>query len=66
MDSYPMEFPLVHPKALLVDPDFENQIGKIILKPWKERIKSRLSYFIRKKLNIPYGVRIVEYIRELL
>ena len=66
MDSYPIDFPLSHPKTLLIDPDFENKIGKIILKPWKERVKSRLSYFIRKKLNIPYGVRIIDYIREIL
>lgn len=66
MDSYPIEFPLIHPKTLLLDPDFEIEIGKIILKPWKDRLKSKLSYFIREKLDIPYDTRIIDYIKELL
>lgn len=66
MDSYPIEFPLVHPKTLLIDPEFETKIGKIILKPWKDRVKTRLSYFLRDRLNIPYNVRIIDYIKELL
>ena len=66
MDSYPIEFPLIHPKTLLIDPVFENEVGKIILKPWKERVKAHISHYIREKLSVPYGVRIVDYIRELL
>ena len=55
MESYPLTFPLTHPKALLVDPVFEKKIGHILLYPLKRRIKSRLILIARRLLGVPHG-----------
>lgn len=55
MDSYPMEFPLKHPTALLIDPVFEERIGKIILYPFLKRMRNALFSLLHKLLRIPEG-----------
>lgn len=64
MDSYPIDFPLKHPTTVMLDPVFEKKIGKIILYPFKMRIKGKLSRFIRKKLKVPYDKSIVRFIKD--
>lgn len=64
MNSYPLDFPLQHPTALLPDPVFEKKIGKIILYPFKIRSIQNLSAFIRKILKVPYDKSIAKFIKE--
>lgn len=64
MDSYPLQFPLQHPAALLQDPVFEKEIGKIILYPWKMRSIQKLSRTIRRILHVPYNKSIKQFIKE--
>lgn len=47
-----MEFPLTHPKALLIDEKFELMTAKIITLPWRLYVKWRISCFLKKLLNI--------------
>lgn len=64
MSSYPMEFPLVHPKTVLEDKIFEKQIGDIILYPLSMRIKAKVSLGIRKLFGIPKEKRIVDWLKR--
>ena len=52
MESYEMEFPLIHPKTVQIDPEYENKINRIILYPlnWRFRktVKKFLGIFIPK------------------
>lgn len=43
MSSYPLEFPLKHPKAVLIDLNYEKKIGKIILLPIRNRIFRKIK-----------------------
>ena len=63
MESYPIIFPLNHPKTILVDETFEEEIGKIILYPLRQRIILSTSKVLRKFLNVPYDKSIKEYLR---
>ena len=51
MDSFPIEFPIKHPKAVLLDPIFEKSIGKILLPPLLGRIITKLYRNIKKFLK---------------
>lgn len=64
MDSYPMDFPLVHPKTLLVDPVFEKKIGKIVLYPISIRIRQQLFRLLHKLLRVPEGKGLKDYLRR--
>ena len=64
MDSYPIEFPLNHPKTILLDPIFEKKIGKIILYPLRMRIKIRIARIMRKILRVPAGKSIKQYVKN--
>jgi len=63
MESYPLQFPLKHPQTLLVDENFEKQIGKIILFPFKMRVLICISKFLRKVFKIPRNIGIKQYIK---
>ncbi len=54
MESYPIEFPLQHPAALLIDKTFERRVGKIMLYPFTQRLRMNMLRFIRKLLCVPY------------
>ncbi len=60
MKSYPLEFPLAHPKTLLCDRDYEYKIGRIIERPFST--KAFVSTCIRKILNIPERSSIKDYL----
>lgn len=62
MESYPLEFPLIHPKSMLRDWTYEKKIGKIHLYPLPIRTKSFISRFIRKLFGIPSQISIKEYV----
>lgn len=64
MDSYPMEFPLKHPSSVLIDPVFEREIGKIILYPFKDRVKGKISRVIRKIFSVPETKSIKQFIKD--
>ena len=64
MDSYPLEFPLIHPQTVLTDPYFEKKIGKIILLPLNLRIKIAISRMVKKVFRIPSDMGIKEYLRK--
>lgn len=48
MDSFPLEFPLRHPETILIDPDYEEKIGNIILYPLSWRIRKPFGKLKRK------------------
>lgn len=62
MDSFPIQFPLKHPDTVLEDYEFEKEIGKIILPPFRQRLKQSVSMFIRQKLNVPSDSSIKRYL----
>jgi hypothetical protein len=64
MDSYPLSFPLQHPKTVLQDPLFEKKIGKIILYPLKNRILRKLAHGIRRVFRIPHGKSLRKFIKD--
>ncbi len=48
LETKQMQFPLIHPKVMLCDPDFELRTGKIILYPFSKRILIECASFIKK------------------
>jgi hypothetical protein len=52
MDSYPLNFPLVHPKTVLIDREYEKKITNIILYPLSIRIQNKMVSSIKKILGI--------------
>ena len=65
MDSFPIEFPLVHPKTVLIDKDFEKRIGRIILRPLPLRIRARINPIVRMVFRIPDGIKTKTYFKQL-
>jgi len=64
MSSYPLDFPLKHPKDIRIEKRFEKLIGNIILPPYttlKHRIKENIVSTIKKIFRIPKDVRIKDY-----
>lgn len=64
--GYQLDFPLVHPKAVIPDPEYEKQVGKIILHPLRYRVKSRIARIIRMLLGLPPGGNIRQEIQSRL
>jgi galactokinase/galacturonokinase len=48
----------------LIDPVFEDKIGKIITYPFKMRMKAKLSRFIKRVLHVPQGKSVKNFIKE--
>lgn len=61
-----LEFPLVHPKTLLVDEKFEKEIAKIITYPLFLRLKSVISRKIKYFLKIETEESLKQYLIQLL
>lgn len=59
MESYPLEFPLKHPKVVLRDEIFEKKTSKIVLYPFS--IKTLILRRIRKLFKIPYDITTKQY-----
>lgn len=64
MDSYPVEFPLKHPKDLKIDPVFERKIGKIILLPWASRVRMSIAKTLRRLFKVPAGKSFTKYVKD--
>jgi hypothetical protein len=47
LETTPIDFPLIHPKALLTDTLFEKMTAKIITLPFKERLKISVSLLLK-------------------
>lgn len=62
IESYPLKFPLVHPKAIIENKIYEKNVGKIILYPLSMRInfafKRFVSNFLRKIFKIEPNKRV--------
>ena len=52
MDSYPIDFPLEHPRVVLTEEEFERRTSDIILYPLSFRVKNRLNKLMKKLLLI--------------
>lgn len=59
-----LEFPIIHPKTLIMDKEYEKKVSKIILYPYTQRFKMKLSKIIRKILGIKNtDISIKDYIK---
>lgn len=47
-----LEFPLVHPEEVEVNPEFEKKLGRIITYPWAQRFKSSSIVLLKRILGI--------------
>lgn len=65
MNSYPLVFPLVHPKEIEIDRQFEKELGKVILRPFPLRIERAINPFIRKAFHIPSGISTKKYFKQI-
>jgi hypothetical protein len=52
LETTPLDFPLVHPKAMLSDIEFEQKTAYIITLPYKQRLQNKLVTFFKKILSI--------------
>ena len=52
INSYPLEFPLKHPKIIAENIEFEKKVDKIILFPLKMRIKEAIAVAIKTLFGI--------------
>ena len=52
VESYPLEFPLKHPKVVLTDKEFERRNTDIILYPLSFRLVNKVNKFLKKILKI--------------
>lgn len=66
MDSFPLPFPLQHPRTAQPDQDFEQRIGRIILHPLALRIKARARRIVERTLRLNPDVELTTYVRRLL
>lgn len=64
MESFPLNFPLVHPKTLLIDRMYEKKITNIILYPLSIRIRNTFSKLIKKVLRIDVNSSISEVFKR--
>lgn len=64
IDSSSLEFPLIHPKTVVVDPIYEKRVGKIILFPLRTRIKKSIAKYIKPIIRIPRYESFAEWLLE--
>lgn len=64
MGSFPLQFPLQHPSALLLDPVFEKKIGNIITLPFSSRLRGSIGRGLRKMLRLPSGKSVNQFIKD--
>ena len=65
IETFPIKFPLKHPNTVKIDLNFENEIAKILLYPFKLRVKNFFSHRIRKIFNIPGDISVRNYFKGL-
>lgn len=64
MESFPLQLPMVHPKTVLVDSEFENKISDIILFPFQYRIKEKINRCMKKMMGIDIDESLTGTIRR--
>lgn len=64
MESHPIDFPLNHPDTLAPDPVFEKEIGRIILYPWKTRVREGFARSVRRILRVPPRKSVKQFIKD--
>ncbi len=64
MDSYELNFPLVHPQDVEIDRKYEDLISKIILIPWIDRIKRSIATLIKNITGMDPYDSMLEKIRK--
>lgn len=52
MGSNQLEFPLTHPKAIMLDTIYEEKVGKLILLPWHFRVGKAIARFIKPVIGL--------------
>lgn len=66
LKTYSIDFPLVHPEALLRDCFFEEEITNIIIDPRFFSIRSRVSRKLKNILNIESTESLKKYLKNIL
>jgi hypothetical protein len=66
LETTKLEFPLIHPKAVLTDLNFEKLTTKIVLLPFKERLKLKVSIILKKIFNIELDKSFTKEIKRKL
>ena len=51
MDSYPLEFPLIHPGAVMTDLNYEKLIDNIVTPPLSKQIRHQIAKRIKRILG---------------
>ncbi len=62
--TIPLDFPLIHPKVILRDNEYETKIGKIILYPLLTRIKISIMSVLKPLLGIDKHASFKMYLKE--
>ena len=57
----PIERDLIHPATVEVDPEYERKIERIITKPVKVELSTKLAIVLRKLFKIPSGTGTKEF-----
>lgn len=51
MPSYPLEFPLKHPKAVMTDLDYEEKISKVVTPPFYMQLRHTIASLLKSLLG---------------
>ena len=62
MESYPLEFPLIHPKVVQRDRMFEVKTSKLVLYPFS--LKTSVLKVLRAVLGIPFDTSTKDFIKK--
>ena len=61
--SFPLDFPLTHPVTVIPDKEYEKKVGKIILYPFKLRIRGKAAKALRKIFKLDPDQSISELLK---
>lgn len=64
--TFKLEFPLIHPKTVLIDLPLEKKLAEVIVDPTFMSLRSITSRRIRKILNIDKTTGISEYMKKIV
>lgn len=64
LQTTPLEFPLIHPKAVLTDMCFEEETAKIITLPLKYRVMGSISSFVKSLLKFDPDDGLVKQLKQ--
>lgn len=64
MNSYPLEFPLKHPKSISLDKEYEKKVDKIVTLPIRDQFKQKIAKIVKKILGLNQYDSMSEFIRN--